>query len=227
MIKINLATMKQAASAGGAGDAPVKRGDIIGTISQALTGLIKRRGVGAAEGGGIDKKMIRKIILMIGVGFAADFLAGDFMAEEMKKVEAALARVDAEKSKFQAEVQKTRGYEAIKKQLEADEFIIRTKVDTMEKLVTDRQTPPKLLLSVATAIPKDVWLSSFKVDGPSVVFSGGSVGFNPVSDFMKTLGESAYFSELNLQKTEQTRDAAGTEIAIFELMARRKGEMFK
>ena len=49
-----------------------------------------------------------------------------------------------------------------------------------------------------------------------------TLGFGLVSDFMKNLNESAYFSEVELKNTQQNREEAGSEKVNFELEAKRR-----
>ena len=83
---------------------------------------------------------------------------------------------------------KTAGYEAQKKQFDADEELIKTKLATIQKLMADRAEPPKLLMSFSGSIPKDVWFQEFDMNSSEVKIKGASLGFDPVTDFMKALG---------------------------------------
>ncbi len=167
---------------------------------------------------------IRKFGLPIVVAILATYFLGDFKSQEIQKVQDEITKAMAEQTKLQLELTKTKRFDELKKQIDSDEFMIKTKLQTIEKLIVDRTTPPKLLLALSRAIPADVWLSDLKVNGTEVTLKGSSLDFNQISDFMRNLNESAFFKELNLRSTQQAKDESGLEIAQFELSALRRIE---
>ncbi|MGK5084961.1 PilN domain-containing protein [Bdellovibrionota bacterium FG-1] len=210
MIKINLALKKQSTSV--AGD----------SRSAAPGGGGMLAGMRDVKFDGLKDLPIRKLALMVIVGFGATYLLDDFKATEIKIVEDQLVKARDEQSKLTAELTRTKGYEDIKKTLDADELMLRTKIDTIQKLLADRQNPPKMMMTLATTIPQDVWLKGLKIKDREVSLQGASIGFNSISDFMKGLNESAYFSDVQLKGTQQERDELGSDIAGFELVAKRR-----
>jgi Tfp pilus assembly protein PilN len=209
MIKINLATKKASVqSAGEDGKKSTPLGAGFSKLDLRLDA--------------IKDLPIRKIATAALACMAGSYLLDGYKEDEMKKVDAALSKVTAEQTRLRAEVAKSKGFEAMKKQLEADEFSIRTKIETIEKLVADRQTPPKILLAVANTIPAEVWLQTFKMADGEASFRGYATNYNQISDFMKNLNENAYFTDLRLVGTSQTKDSGGSEAASFELSAKRR-----
>jgi len=79
-----------------------------------------------------------------------------------------------------------------------------------------------VLVSVSEVIPPEVWLVTFDVEGKKVTFRGGAVGFNQISDFMRSLSGSAYFTNLNLVQTQQEKLPTGLEVTTFELKAMKR-----
>lgn len=215
MIKINLALRKQAAGAqsSDAGDKAAGGGGGLGgiKISKVAIDLDQLR-----------ELPLRQIAIVVAVYVVGGYVLEDYKAGEIAKVDATIAGLSAEKSKLTAEAAKMKGYEDLKKSLESDEKIMRTKIETIQKLIADRQSPPKVLISIAEAIPKDVWLQDFKIAKGEVTMKGYSLGFNQISDFMKSLNENVYFTDVGLKNTQQAKDEAGVEVANFELSAKRK-----
>lgn len=208
MIKINLALKKQAAGAA-TGDEKGKGGGV--KISRVAIDLDQ-----------LKELPIRQIALVVIVFFGGTYFVEDYKTQEITKIDAEIARAGTEKNKLQSEAAKMKGYEDLKKSLESDEKIMRTKIETIQKLIADRQTPPKVLLAIAEAIPKDVWLQDFKIAKGELAIKGYSLGFNQISDFMKSLNENIYFTDIGLKNTQQTKDEAGVDVASFELSAKRR-----
>ena len=207
MIRINLATRKQSASAAG---------ESVGGGSKINLDQIR------ARLGDIQDLPLRKIGSMIAFMMIASYFWTDYQGTEVGKVNVAIEKYQKESSVSKAELGQSKVLEATKKALEADEVVIRTKIETLQKLVDGRQTPPKLLSSISTSIPKDVWLSELKADKESMSFKGFSATISDISDFMKILKENALLTDLKLVKTDKARDELGIEVSNFELQAKRR-----
>ena len=202
MIKINLATRRQQA------------GD-----HKALKGGAG----GAAQTLGILKDLpIRKVALPLMVGFVASYLLDGYKEEQIKKQDVVLTRLNKQGADLTAEAGKTQSYEPLKKALDQDEAMIKTKLDTITKLVADRSTTHKFLFSISNAIPADAWLSELRVDKTDVILKGGALGFTQISDFLKNLNENSFFASVELKNTEQQEKEPGSETATFELKAKRR-----
>ncbi len=210
MIKINLASKKQSSTV---------QGDQVG-------GRLKIAGLGAMMPGvdfdRIKELPIRKLITFIALGAAVDQLATSDKEKKMEVLNDAIQKIEAKKASLQADLAKTKGFEEIKKQLDADETTMRTKIDVIQKLLQDRAAPPKMMMALSNAIPNDVWLSSLEIDLENATFKGASLGgVNPISDFMKSLSQTQYFGDVR-PTTGKEKDADGTDVDGFELKAKRR-----
>lgn len=202
MIKVNLATRKQAGTGGG-----VKGGAAAGATKTSLSSL--------------KELPIRKVAVPLMVGVFASFLLDNYKDEEMSKLEVILTKATTDGAKYQADALKFKVYEPVKKSLDEDELTIRTKLEVIRKITTDRISPAKFLVSIANAIPTEVWLSEFKVEKSDVIFKGAAMGFGQISDFMKNLNENAFFLGVELKNSQQDREGS-VEIASFELKGKRR-----
>jgi Tfp pilus assembly protein PilN len=203
MIKVNLATRKQS---GVFGDSKNSKANSFGKVNLDQ----------------VKDLPLRKLIVPIVVCFLGNYMLDGYKEDELKKLDQTLSKVNSDSTKLQNELNKLRGYDSIKKTLDADEITIKTKLETIQKLIADRSAPPKILVSVATMIPKDVWLSELKTEKLDITMKGSSLGFNQISDFMKSLNESAYFMDVDLKNSQQSKDSSGDEFAVFELKAKRR-----
>jgi Tfp pilus assembly protein PilN len=122
---------------------------------------------------------------------------------------------------LQANLNKFKVYETTKKQLEKDEVSIKTKLETLRKLVLNRNSHVKVLLAISGIVPKDVWLTSLKIGQTDVSLKGESLGFSQVTDFLKNLSESALFSNLSLDNTKKKTNGTSA-IAEFDVKVKRR-----
>ncbi|MCM2276757.1 MAG: PilN domain-containing protein [Oligoflexia bacterium] len=225
MIKINLARRKQASvatSGGSSGGGGVR----LPSLGDLKLGISFDRFKEFEMGG-----PVRRAALPVIVGILAAFTLESHKASELKKLNDELAVIAEKKPLLEAEANKIKSYEALKKSLEEDEFTIRTKIDTIQKLVAGRGLTPKILVSLAAGVPEHVWFSELRLKDSQLTVQGYSITMGQVSDFMRVLGESAYFTDLNLRNSQQVKGEAGAgdkpgenagEITSFELVAKRK-----
>ena len=138
--------------------------------------------------------------------------------DKIKSFEKEIAQKTEKLERIKKITAKTQNIVQLQKQLEADEFVIQTKIDTINKLIVGRRKTAEMLISLSKLIPNEVWLSAFRFQASKVTIDGRSKDFNFVSDFMKKLGESPYFSKLSLDSTNQVI-LKGNSLAEFKLRA--------
>ncbi len=207
MIKINLALRKKAAAVE---SGKAKEGS---TVQLKLDpDLVKEL---------LKDTQFRKLILVIVIAVMANYWLSGYQTDQLDKMDASIAAVKAEGDKISKDLAKTKGYDEIKKQIDTDEELIKTKLATIQKLSSDREVPPKLMLSLSTGIPKDVWLSGLEYGSKGIHFRGAALGFDQITDFMKNLGDNAFLTDLKLLSSQKTTEE-GTEVTSFELEAKRK-----
>lgn len=207
MIKINLASKKASAISSGGGGAGI---------------LGKLGGAGALQNLTPEKKaMLVTGMLYGGVVLAANHFIEGYKTQELEKIQAEVASIESKIRLADSELSKTTGFEKLKKDLENDEKLIRTKITTIQSLINERTTPPKILITLSQATPKDVWIQNFSLKDGKLQISGRAYGIALVSDFMRSLEETVYFKDVVLKSSRQEKNQ-GQEIATFELEASRK-----
>lgn len=205
MIKINLATRKQATIGG---EGPPK----------SLNDAFKRVDLDK-----LKELPIRQVAVPLAVALMANFGLETYKEEELKKISVIAEKVMAEGDKARKDLEKFKAFDSVKAQLDTDEAMIRTKVETIRKLSSLKGEAARILMSISTAIPKNVWLSELKVEGPTLSLKGTSLEYGQISDFMKALSEDAKFQNVELKSTQQAMDSeTKVEVAEFELMAKRR-----
>ncbi len=204
MIKINLATKKQASYAMGEGRE---------SGTQTFLGRIP---ISKED---LEDIPLRKIFLSIIACLMGGFILDDLKSSKIQNVDKEIVAKQEIFEKLKKSSKKTKSIDKIKKQMERDEFVIRTKIETIQKVILDRRQTAEMLISLSELIPKEVWLSRFNVGPKRIEINGRSKDFNFVSDFMKNLGESSYFAELSLDSTKQVI-VNGKSLAEFILRAK-------
>lgn len=207
MIKINLALRKQANFAA--------RG---GTQTGINTTRTMRLDVADLADLPWKKFLIAAIFL-----YAANWYVEDEKQKQMAALQAKIDAVNAEKVKLEGELTRVSTLEKAKAELDREELVVRQKIQILEGLIADRQTPTQVLLALSQTIPEQVWVTDFRFGQSGVHLNGNSISFGAVSDFIRTLSDSPHFTEMKLESTQTQPDPKGIEITQFEVSGKRKG----
>ena len=206
MIRINLVQKKQASYLSGSQKTSAASGpSALKTLSQggldAFLPLLMRFGI--------------PIILCVATSYAYDYI----IEQKNNEMQQELASVEKDKDRINKELQKIKGFEVVKIELERNGLILRTKIDTIEKLIRGREQTPKTLIALAQAMPTEVWLTEVSATETAYDIKGGAVDIGVISDLMSKLGRTIYFKDVSLKSTAS--DANGKQ-STFELSARRE-----
>ena len=212
MIKINLALKKQMAGAtgdeepmpgflGGLGIRKLDR-DSLFTLARELP----------------LKTLFIGILLIVVASVGRDRLE----TAELAQVEERVDELNTEKAKLSRELAKSKGDLELQKQLAENEKTISTKLDIVQRLISDRQDPPRILSTLSMVIPKNVWVSNIKLDDIGIGLSGQSFDLNSISDFIRNLGETVYFVDAQSGPITNAKDELNVEITNFTLNAKRR-----
>jgi hypothetical protein len=205
VIRINLVKRKKSGFSAGTGakgapasvatERPLSSGG-----SGALASLGLRLGVPLALG--------------IGANFAFDYYTEQKQGEMAQE----LRDIDAEKAKIEKKLVEFRGYEDAKKRLEQNQAIVRKKIETIEKLMKNRDFSAKSLMSLSQSLPQEAWLTELDLVDRTYTIRGSSTDTGSVSDFMLKLQGGIYFKDVQLKKSV-SGDVTGST-SNFELSGR-------
>jgi len=207
VIKINLALKKQS--------------------DAAVTDSRGRRG-GGLNFGNIDLERLKdlpinKIIIPLVIGLAANYGLEFYKDGEIQKLSVVAQKYRSEGDKWRTDLQKFKGYDEVKKQLDADDSAIRNKLNIIQKLMGTRSVAGASVIILSKTIPPGVWLRDLKYEESGMHFTGSALEYNQISDFMKALTESVPFANVELKGTEQGTDKdIGAEIENFEIAVERR-----
>lgn len=201
MIRINLASRKRSA---GVGDPASQKK---GPFGLSLGG-------GSMDMDDLRDLPIKKIVIALVACVVGYYFLEDYKEQELAIVNAQIQQAQAEQSRLQAEVNKTRGYEAIRKQLDEDERILREKIDTIKLLISDRNGSYKILHAFSGLLPEKAWIKAVALKGTGVEVAGAAADYNEIADLLKRMQESAYFTDVALDDIKQESESGFFEFAV-------------
>lgn len=200
MIKINLALKKSSGTGPSAGASAIPRIDASALMSPA----------------------VRSVALSAVVYFGSGYYFDNQRAELLQKVAQEVAVQTQKSAALKESLGKMKQYEEVKKSLESDEKIIKTKLETISLLSKDRDSGTQYLRAISKSIPKDVWLMGLDFRSNEIDFKGQASEFSLVSDFTSQLSQTGLFTEVQQEIAANTNDEGGKSVVGFELKGRRK-----
>ena len=76
---------------------------------------------------------------------------------ELAILDQKISKMNEEAEQIKRESGKYASYEAVQKQVETDTKEVSSKLDTIRKLMSDRNGPVKIVAALSSAIPREVW----------------------------------------------------------------------
>lgn len=200
MIKINLATRKQAIAVG---------------ASEGTKGI--SFGSGKLDLDFIKAPGFRKMFAAIGAVVVINYSVGVYKAEEVEKVASKLPPVIQEQSKLRAELSKMAQLKEQQKELTDVEQMVSTKIEVIKKLIQGRELPPQILKLLSEVCPPDVWITDLRIENEKMFLKGEAIDLEQITPFVQNIKNSALIASVNMENAETTRDREGGEVASFQL----------
>jgi hypothetical protein len=166
---------------------------------------------------------IAKLAAPIVIGLLCNSYLEKYEEDEIQRLKVMSVKYSDEGVKLQKGIEKFKKYESLKKDLDADEEAIRNKLETIQKLISNRKLTEEMVIFIAKSIPNGVWVKELNYSESVLDIKGGASEYNQISDFMKALSESALFSNVELKNSERTKDKNDSgHYQLFELRAQRR-----
>jgi Tfp pilus assembly protein PilN len=199
MIKINLAKMKQVKLDGGGSSSSGMFSS--GGGSASVMPIVRKLGVPLALCG----------LIYYGYEYYIDM--------RQQELQADIAQIEQVRIRLQADAAKIKQYEKQKEEFERTELLFRKKVETIQKLLVQRNYAAQSLIAISRSLTPDLWLTQVSANEKTIKLKGSTIVDSQISDFMTSLDSVQYFTDLSLKGSSS---AAGGSRSDFELEARRQ-----
>ncbi|MBN2362261.1 MAG: PilN domain-containing protein [Deltaproteobacteria bacterium] len=118
------------------------------------------------------------------------------LANDVNKLEDEVSRTEAEIKRLEELIGEVNQFEAERQRL-------RKQLDVIRDLEKGKTGPVKALDTLATVIPKRVWIETMAQSGSTINLTGYGVENADISDFMNALEKSPMFTDIKLQVSEK------------------------
>lgn len=145
------------------------------------------------------------ILLTILVAVIVHFAYQNTIEQQAKKIEDS----DAEIKRLEKIIGEV-------KELDTQKQRLLNQLAVIDRLEKGKRGPVRVLDEMSSAIPKRVWLMDFKEAGGVMSLRGAAIDNADVSEFMRALQKSPYFTEVTLKFT-QADAREGVQIYRFQI----------
>jgi type IV pilus assembly protein PilN len=147
------------------------------------------------------------ILTLCGIAAIHTRLQGD-----MDRAEGRIQQMEKDIARFKPQLDQVEAFKKKKSELEK-------KIDVIDGLDRQRRGPVRLLAELADRIPQRAWLTSLESSGGTVKLKGESLDNELVALFLRDLGTSPSFQEVDLEGTKLGGAKGGLKLVAFEVRA--------
>jgi type IV pilus assembly protein PilN len=134
------------------------------------------------------------------------------ISEEISLSNARIQQMQRDIDQYKPQLDQVVAFRAKKSELE-------NKIGVIEELDHARSGPVRLLSELASRTPERLWLTSLSTKGSVIMMKGQSLDNDLLALFLRRLGESAYFEDVDLDKTELGNQRGGLRLMNFSVRA--------
>ena len=120
--------------------------------------------------------------------------------------------MDKDIAQFKPQLDQVEAFKKKKSELEK-------KIDVIDGLDRARSGPVRVMAELADRIPERVWITSLDTNGGTIKLQGESLDNELVALFLRDLGTSPYFVDVDLEGTKLNESKIGLKLVKFEVKA--------
>jgi type IV pilus assembly protein PilN len=147
------------------------------------------------------------LIVMGGIGFVHSE-----MSERILLSKSRVAQMQRDIDQFKPQLEQVAAFRKKKAELEK-------KIGVIDELDRARSGPVRVMSELAARTPKRLWLVSVSTKGGRILLKGESMDNELVAVFLRGLGDSKYFSDVDLEGTKLEGGSGDMRVVSFEITA--------
>lgn len=148
------------------------------------------------------------VLLLAGGGIA---LVQSRVSDQISRTEERVQQMKTDIDQFKPQLDQVAAFKTRKSELE-------NKIDVIDGLDKARSGPVRVLDELANRTPDRLWLTRLSTKGTSITLNGQSLDNELVALFLRRLGESEYFNNVDLDSTHLA-DSNGLKVVQFKIRA--------
>lgn len=159
----------------------------------------------------LRQQVMQLVFMLLIVGGGVGFVHSE-MNEKTVVARARVAQMQRDIDQFKPQLEQVAAFRKKKAKLEK-------KIDVIDELDRARSGPVRVMGELATRTPERLWLKTVKTSGGTINIKGASLDNELVAVFLRGLGDSEYFDEVDLDGTKLEGGKGDLKIVGFGIRA--------
>jgi len=159
----------------------------------------------------VRKQLLQLLLMLIMVGTAV-YLVNSNITERIQTAQARVAQMQRDIDQFKPQLEQVARFRKQKAELEK-------KIDVIDELDRARSGPVRVMSELASRTPERLWLRSVTTQGTTIHLKGSSLDNELVAVFLRGLGDSEVFDEVDLDGTKLERSKGDLKVVSFTIRA--------
>jgi len=158
------------------------------------------------------RQQLMQLMLVLLVTVGAIGFWHSRVAEQISESEIRVSQMQNDIQQFKPQLDQVAAFKIKKARLEK-------KIDVIDGLDKARSGPVRVLAELATRTPERLWLTGLDSKAGELRMEGRSLDNELVAVFLRSLGESKYFDQVDLDSTQITDGRDGLKVVKFAIRA--------
>lgn len=159
----------------------------------------------------IRQQLMQLVLVLIFTGAAVGFVHSR-IADQISSARERVRQMERDIDQFKPQLAQVDAFRKKKAGLEK-------KIDVIDGLDRARSGPVRVMDELATHTPERLWLTDLTTTGSSIELKGESLDNELVAIFLRALGESPYFDQVDLDSTQLGTSDDGLKVVSFIIQA--------
>jgi type IV pilus assembly protein PilN len=159
----------------------------------------------------LRQQVMQVVLTLFVVGGGIGFVHSE-MNEKVVIAQARVSQMQRDIDQFKPQLEQVAAFRKKKAQLEK-------KIDVIDELDRARSGPVRVMGELAMRTPERLWLKSVRTTGGTIQIKGSSLDNELVAVFLRGLGDSEYFEEVDLDGTKLGGGKGNLKIVSFGIRA--------
>jgi type IV pilus assembly protein PilN len=158
------------------------------------------------------RQQLMQLVLVLLLVLGAIGFVHSGMSDRLILARARVVQMQQDIDQFKPQLEQVAAFRKKKAELEK-------KIDVIDELDRARSGPVRVMSELATRTPERLWLTSVTTSGGKIILKGESLDNELVAVFLRGLGDSEYFSDVDLDGTKLESGKGDLRVVSFGIRA--------
>ena len=158
------------------------------------------------------RQYMMQLFLMVLLVVGGIGLVHSRIGDQVERAQARVKQMQHDIDQFKPQLDQVAAFKKRKGELEK-------KIDVIDGLDKARTGPVRVLNELSTRTPDRLWLTSLSTKGNTISLQGQSLDNELVALFLRSLGDSEYFENVDLDSTKLGAQKGGLKLVTFRIRA--------